>query len=668
MIRFDNEVFRFDAAYFTSYQSYNLIFGDAIAIRAYPTVLSKRLIAKSDGPDSVYVNVIAEDNSIPTIINHARPQLKHNSHIDFGYLVLNPSEVYVSNEKNSDSEWRLSNSYSYVRIARGVQVQEVEDNMNDYLRTIVPRMYSIHEWNGGQARITLRHVRELSKIRTIQDDPSIKAHSVLGASLYIYSVLLQIVASALYMLFLWHRNLLKFKSFAIRIVYGASKSNIARLLLLSFSVQAGQFILAGILVVSILAISGTYGNSVGGHLALSALLFCAIVFALLSIGFLMSYVTFKNASLRTAATQSLSSTKRTNEIGIQLILAVCSVVLVSSSLLLNKHMNQLLQPDYGFEVENLAGIDVTASERGFLSEIKQKLLTSSLIVSSSDVFVPYPGSDFPKMLQPLKEEPIFSDYPSTLMVSEGFFDVLDIEILSGSVNSGSNLDDFVPVILNRKAVEVEGESINTILGREYKCCFAGSPRVTAIVEDFKFQYLDAPITPLAILLMDANPIQIIVKTSRPVTSEVIREIQSLIQSVTKIAPSVYSIESAYAKPYRKIIEAKVFVAVMSLFSVILCMVMGHFGARATITANLKNLAIRRYCGATTLENVKTLMRPLLVPNVIAFIVSLVVLIAWNEKWSSQFGSQVPELWLMVVGVELCPKVVYGRFRQRVVLM
>lgn len=327
-----------------------------------------------------------------------------------------------------------------------------------------------------------------------------------------------------------------------------------------------------------------------------------------------------------------------------------SIVLIISTLLIQKQLRHLTRVDLGFDKENVLVINnanaLDKNKAAFKEELKKSAGIKKVCITSaappqmaySDIFKPLDGTN--------------SDIGITYYFADhDLLETMDMSMASGRFFSREIPSDSNAVIINESAARKMawenpvGEKIQTL----WKEDGSDKREIIGVVRDFNFQSLRKEISPLIIFPGTGGNIML-VRLEKGNYRSKIDEIQKKWQSMALGTIFDYSfVDENFDALYQKDQQIGSVVSIFT-FLAILVACLGLLGL-ATFTAEQrsKEIGVRKSMGATSMSIVGLLTMEYLKLIAVAFILAVPVSFSIIRWWLSNFAYKVNLGFLVFLG-------------------
>lgn len=330
-----------------------------------------------------------------------------------------------------------------------------------------------------------------------------------------------------------------------------------------------------------------------------------------------------------------------------------SLILVISTFLLYRQSDLLLNADYGFHKENVVNAELgEVSYQSFRNEAVNLAGVEGVSATSK-----LPGVDFPAKAWVSKEGHQDSLEASIYSVDEHFMDNLGLTVVAGrNFSSEYATDSARAVIINELAVqrfgfESSADAVVKLLNLEG---IETDMQVVGVVEDFQFDFLWNPISPL---VLRSNPSEFQIVNIRLGTGNpkaVLKNLEAIWQNYEPVAPLDYQyytdeIDNVYAD-FEELVDIIAFLAVMAIL--IACfglLAMAHYDTRTWI----KEIGVRKVLGANVKDLVLLLSSDFAKMIGFALVLGIPAAIYLNKLWLQIFANKVNiDVWVISLGIAI----------------
>jgi putative ABC transport system permease protein len=333
-----------------------------------------------------------------------------------------------------------------------------------------------------------------------------------------------------------------------------------------------------------------------------------------------------------------------------------SVVLIISTIVVYRQMQFIRNKELGFNKDQVVSVEGAFALQSQTEAFKEELLKLPEVVSVGACNSMPGGTFFGVGFR--KEGDNETIFGRGVFIDEDFIDCMEMEMVEGRTFS-RQYNDTMSVILNQTAVgelglqDPVGKRLETtddnILGAEEETAYL---HIVGIVEDFHFQSLHQPITPLFFVL-NRNPeganalLSVRLKGDR--FQETIQRMENMWKTFVPDQPFRYSfLDAKLGELYEaEQVAQRVFAFFAGLAIFIACL--GLFGLAAFVTRQrTKEIGVRKVLGATVANIVRLLSLDFL--KLVGLALLIAAPVAWlaMNRWLESFAYRVGLSWWVFV--------------------
>jgi putative ABC transport system permease protein len=454
-------------------------------------------------------------------------------------------------------------------------------------------------------------------------------------------ILILIIACINYLNLALAQALTRLKSFAVRKTYGASQKDILQQLVFDYcllSILSLPFALA-LAQVALPLVSEMLGKSYALQIDASFITGFCILIALTAITGLITasatFLKFKHSELTVMLKGGKVNQNR--KIPLQKAMIVFQIlifiVLLSSTILIQKQVIYGFNKDLGFAKEELVNVNIGNRDKAIL---KQKLLQIPSVKSvSSAMWLPPTDNKMYIGIQRV-DRPDEQTSVSGLFVDYDFATTMGIELLSGEDfqldkhNSG--------VLVNQSAAKALG--IKDVIGTE-----TSFGTVRGLIADFHMFSLKEEIPPMILNLSPSSGRQMIIRISTQNIPHTIDQIKNTWESFEGGDPfDITFTDDALNEIYESEIRFSKTIGILAFIAILIAS-LGLLGLSLfSGKQRIKEIGVRKSNGAKTIEIVQMLNQDFMKLVIIAFI--LACPIAWfiMKQWLQNFAFKTEMSW------------------------
>lgn len=613
-------------------------------------LITEEMAKKYFGNEDPLGMTIRKDQHDDLTVTGILADVPENSHIQFDFI--QPMAFLARTDRDlKENIWGNFNFFTYVALA------ETADASPAALQDIAHRIQNIYKANESvlKASFTLQPLDRihLHSTHLLGDFPG-------GGNVqYVYilsviALIILVVACINFMNLATARSARRAKEVGLRKVAGAVRAQLIRQFLAESCLIAFiALILAIVLVVVFLTpfnhLAGKNlsldlfdGKLIPGLLAITLLtgLISGSYPALFLSGFLPAKVLKGN--LKAGAGSSIF---RNTLVVMQF---TASIALLIGTVVVYNQLNFIQDRNLGFDKENL----VYANMNGELWEKYNTLRTSLEGNSLTSNFTIV--SDLPTRLANATigvewegKDPATQPLFVNIAIDENFFDVFGVTLLSGRGFSREFTADTTNLLVNEKALEIMGMSVDDAVGKPLT--FWGKKgTIIGVVKNFNFKPLHYSIEPL-ILRLNTFGGAVVVRTQPGETEATIAALGDMWEELNPAYPFSYSfVDQALADLYQTERQlGNLFNIFSGLAIFISCL--GLYGLSAFLAERrTKEIGVRKALGASTGGVVYLLSQSFTKPVIIAMVVASPLAWYGMSRWLAEFAYHVTVDWTVFI--------------------
>ncbi|MCD4724832.1 MAG: FtsX-like permease family protein [Bacteroidales bacterium] len=435
----------------------------------------------------------------------------------------------------------------------------------------------------------------------------------------------------------------RYREFGIRKVYGASIRNTSFLIIFdNILILAISGILSILIVYVILSYIENFVES-AFYLDLNLLWKYISAFILIGLIFIFLssvYSIFQISSLNPIGiikNKFIHVRQKLSFVKIFLILQlIIFISLTSLSILGFQQMNFIYRKDLGFNAENTLAITVYGNKfsdpNSLISEIKKSPYVISI---SSSRNLPFLGPIAQGGVWP---DPTVNEHVvvNILHVDYDFFNTMGIEFIEGrDFNREMGTDLLQSIILNESAIEFLG------IEEPYLDKEVNWRKLIGVVEDFHMLSLHHQIQPTIFLLMDWDPLHLIINYKSGHEKEIIDYCNQVWKEQFPDDPLYFYMMNDVVRAEYDKENFTIKLTMVSAIIVLIILMIGLYGLSYFISNNkAKEMCMRKVFGANPSNVFNHLIKVFLLPVVISFGFSIPLTIYIANEWLNRFAYHV----------------------------
>lgn len=657
----ERKVFYADSTFLQIF-SFALLKGDrATALQRPDAVLITEDMAKKYfGNENAIGKTLRKDNKDNVVVTGILANIPSNSHLQFDFI-LPLSSIAQTDPNIRDNIWDNFDFYSYVQL---------DKNFN-------PSPAAMLKLNKQMVDIYRKHIPE-SRLKVefqLQPLTAIHLHSNYQVDLeghgniqyvnifFVVAIFVLAVACINFMNLATARSARRAKEVGLRKVVGAGRGQlIGQFLGESILISFLALLIAILLVWLLLPLF----NELAGKKLELQLLNAKSLLALLGIGLITGLISgsypalflsgFRPAKVLKGDMKTMGGNLifRNSLIVLQFIV---SIVLLSGTAAAYRQLKYIKSMNLGFEKSNLLYMPMTgdmwSKQQALKNELKQNPLTADFTITndlpvnlgSGTVNVQWEGKDPHSQIV----------FP-TLAVSESFFDVFQMKILSGRGFSAEFKTDSNNCIINEKAAQVMGMTAANAVGKPLSL-WGNKGTIIGVVKNFNFKPVQNAIEPM-ILYFNKWGGTVVLRTQPGKTEATIKALETISTRLNPAYPFSYNfLDQDLANLYKgeqRIGKLFNVFAILAIF--ISCM--GLYGLSAFLAEQrTKEIGVRKVLGASVFNVVYLLSTGFSRLILIAIIIA--VPLAWFaiNSWLESFAYRIQLGWVVFLLASLAALVI-----------
>ncbi len=562
-----------------------------------------------------------------------------NTHFSFDFLTsIQTYRKMLHNPEKHFESWGYVGHFTYLELKDGYTRKEIERQLSDLLE----------RHSEARAKTQDLRLQPVTDIHLYSDFDDELGQNSDVRYIYIFgsiALLILIIAGINYVNLTTARSADRAKEVGIQKTLGVTRPHlIGRFLIESITIFSIAVVIALLLTEVLLPF---FNNLTGKELSLFAvplpipiiLILLILIFGILS-GIYPAVILSKHQP--GSVLYGIFSGKKKSLLRQSLVVFqfVISIILLISTLVIDKQLEYVSNKDFGLNVENVIRLKANLDRHDPYGALRGKLLQNSEVKN-----VTYSTSNLPnKNMTGMSLSP--EDYfgqSNTLGIGPHFLEALEIPLVKGK-----NIDpllrqdsiDYMPVIVNKAAVEGFGWKKEEIMGKTLPS-FRPTPKVVGIVENFHYESLKQRIEPLVLMGDISVPRNIYIKVNTGNIGLTLDKIKKVWEQVVPDKPFNYTfLKDDFKNLYQSEDKlASVFKYFTILAVIIACM--GLYGLSAfTTQRRTKEIGIRKVVGASTGNIVSLLSRDFLKLVGVSLLFAIPTSIYIVNQWLQQFAYKV----------------------------
>jgi len=653
IFRYDDKVFYEDQVYYADSSVFDIfthhfVLGtpDKALTEPNTIVITESFAEKYFGDEDPLGKIISIQDGLSCMVTAVIKDLPDNSHLKFSALISMVSygqvigeEMYTNLETNQFWAMRL---FTYILLEENSNIIEILEKYPEFNETYVE---AISKQLNGSLDLMVHRLDEIHLHTNLGWDLPTGNNTLVYVFLMI-ALFILIIASINYMNLATARSAEKAKEVGIRKVVGAFRHQLIKL----FLTESFLFSLVALLIAIFLceiflpAFNELTDKDLSLNIASKWMVYLFMIIITLIVGFISgSYPSFYLSSFLpvTVLKGRINTGKKNGRLrrGLMIFQFTISVIMIISTMIISGQMRFIRHMDLGYNTESVyyANISDTSIMKK-LPVLKQELLKIPEVeyVSSSENVM---GQGiFMDVMLIETEEDMHEQLVGFYFIDHDYLDMMNIELLQGrDFESQSITDVDEAILINEKAVEEFGWSVDPLGKKMLRRNPVKNYQVTGIVKDFHFNTLHEAIEPMAFILNDEPNSFLYLKISSHDLSGTLKKVEKIWERSDPTHPFIYhSLKDSMRDLYvaeRKLLSIIGFFSFLSIFIAIL----GLFSLSSFVTEKYaKEIGIRKVLGSSVLNIFLMLsgkfMILVIIANIIAWPVSWVIMKKWLENF------------------------------------
>ena len=329
---------------------------------------------------------------------------------------------------------------------------------------------------------------------------------------------------------------------------------------------------------------------------------------------------------------------------------VASVVLITGTIVIYSQLHYIQNVDMGFTKDKIIVINQSEGLSKHQAAFKQSLLqipsVGQVAFVGSNIFsVPITTSDPVWQGKAVDYSPTFK----VLRCDDGFIPATNIKLIAGRNFTNTNNDDASNYIINKKAMEVMGLTLDNAIGTPMEM-WNGKGKIVGVTDDFMTGNFREATMPLIMMFTTSNGFYHFVKMEEHAdATAAIAKIRAVFKQYEPDYPFEYSLlDESFRREYQSEFVMADLSFGFALIAIIICC-LGLFGLSSfTAERRMKELGIRKIFGAAPHQLLSLLSWEFLKLIVIALIIGCPL--AWyaSSQYLSTFAFRISlDAWIFV---------------------
>lgn len=322
---------------------------------------------------------------------------------------------------------------------------------------------------------------------------------------------------------------------------------------------------------------------------------------------------------------------------------IMSMLLIVGTVVVYKQLQYIQTKNLGYERENLISIPVEGELTKIYPLFKQQLLAMSGIQSVTNMYGgPLGNGNTTEGVSWTGKDPDAAISFNNTAVGYDFAQTLKLKFTGGRDFSPHFGTDSSNYLINEAAARRIG--YQDPVGQPLT--FWGKPgKIVGVIQDFHFNSLHAPITPLIIRLAREYYGNILIRTEPGQTKLALSGIEKVYKRINPKFPFAYSfVDTEYQKIYRGETVVGTLSTIFALLAIFIAC-LGLFGLAAfTAEQRVKEIGVRKVLGASVASIVSLLSKDFVKLVLIAIVIASPI--AWYvmNQWLQNFAYKIEMDW------------------------
>ncbi|MEP1032177.1 ABC transporter permease [Ekhidna sp.] len=628
--------------------SYEMVHGDRDNALEEPfTIAISETMAKNyfgdENPLGKTLRLEDDDfNDEPCIVTAVFKDHPNNTHLKFDVLISFPTIYgrYDGALARYKTGWGRKDYYTYVRLAEGVNPNELERKLPELVSKFKPELAE----QNGEDVLLLQPVKDIHLNSRLTDEAEINGNGEAVGYLAIIAWFIIIIACINYVNLSTAKSVERAKEVGLRKVVGSQKLQ----LIIHFLIESSIIFLLAILVGLILVLLvNPFFNDIGGTPSsyliwtqpwfwISALIFW--IGGSLITGFYPALVlsSFKPVEV-------LKGQFKGKGEGILLRRALVimqfttSVALIIGTLIVYEQMSFMQNQDLGYSTEQIMVVERPSTRdtsnvqaRNDYMSFKDGLADQPMITGvAGSGMLPGKKLRFKTQIRKLDQEP---DAATTFAISSmdyELFDLINMEMVAGRNFSRDFIKDpDTAIVVNEYGARALGYSPEEIVGKYVSIDqFRWKPQVVGVLKNIHNESLQESMQPLGFFLQQYNHEYMMIKMSTHNIAATVDAVKAQWDQSFAGNPFEYFFLDSYFDSYYQ--SEKSFRDLFLIFTILAILIgcLGLFGLSSyTAVQKTKEIGIRKVLGSSTSGIIKLMFKDFLI------LIGIANLIAWPTAW------------------------------------
>ena len=651
----ENEIWYAEANVFDVFD-FSIIEGNKATVLSKPNsiLLTRKTAQKYFGNENpLGKSIILGNNKVNYEVTGILDDLPYNSHLQFDFLAS-----FSSLPINKNDQWlNLGNTYTYIVTKKGVDIEKFEQKfktcMNKYEEPVIKLLFglSLDEFKkqGNFFNRELQPLRNIHLNSTFPEDSETYGNPRFLIILGIVGILILIIACSNFINLSTARASHRTKEIGMKMVVGSTRKNIAYQI---FSETFIYCILALIISIVFLIVALPLLNKYSGIIitpdfflnrnVLLTIIFIPILTTILA----GSYPAFVIARFKlTDIVKGKSHTNKQNpwvRSGLVSLQFIIFIVLIFSTIIINKQINYLRNRNPGFEKENVLIVKNMFYLGNQANSFKDELHNEPSVVSTSFSSTLPSVEDFAG--NPFSSRGSDKKYFMThIKVDPGFQKTLNAKMLDGRFFTDNLNSERDNAVINEEAAKILAWS-NSKDKYIYDYSEMRDYKVIGIINNFHMKSLREKSVPLVVRLTEtSNYLSIRLYPGNAVKT--LKTVKKKWEKFNSDAPFEYFfLDKSFDAQYKSEERLAILIGVFTMIAILIAC-FGLFGLISyTTIQKTKEIGIRKINGATVSEIIQMLNKDFIKWVAIAFVFACPIAYYAMNRWLQNFAYKTTLSW------------------------
>jgi predicted permease len=633
--------------------TYPLTKGDVKTALMQPDaiVISEAMATKYFGRQNPLGKFIKRDPGKNMVVTGVLKNVPAASHLQFDAL-MPMSSIYNDNWDLKNNVWDNFNFFSYLKLRRELGKEEQKK-----FNTRIDEIYKTHE-KDLKVNFWLQPLTDIHLLSDFQVDIPGHGNMQYVNIFFVVAIFILVVACINYMNLATARSERRAKEVGLRKVVGAGRRQLI-----------GQFLgesLLVTLVALIIAVGAVYlllpafnelsGKEIHFNILegrwMAAVAGIAIVTGILSGSYPALFLSGFQPVKVLKGSKVITGGNKFFRNGLVVTQFAVSIILLAGTVIVYQQLKFIRDMNLGFDKSNLVYTNMKGEmwsrQDALKNELKKNPLTSHFAVISD---IPVDLTSGTVNVQWEGKDPNSQVVFPNLHVSEEFFDVFKMTMLSGRPFSKEFKSDTSNYIINEKAARIMGMTPQSAVGKPLSM-WNRKGTIVGVVKDFNFKPVQQPIEPMILGLNGWGGV-VVVRTPPGKTAECIAALEKIVVSINPTFPFSYDfLDQNIANLYQGEQRMGNLFNIFAVLAIIISS-LGLYGLSAFMAEQrTKEIGVRKVLGASVSNMVVMLSSGVI--RLILVAVVIAVPIAWwaISSWLESFAYRVEMSWVVFVGASL----------------